>query len=81
MNACNGCHTCKLVYEEAADNSYLISHKVAVTDNKPGCLKPNATVAEKRAAGDSWVPPDYMDAARKYGAGMPTAVVNQMLRW
>ena len=44
-----------------------------------GASKPNATVAENREAGDSWVLPDYMDATRKYGAGLPTAVVNQML--
>ena len=77
MFECNGCHACKVVYEEAGDGRHYL--KFAFTDHKPGCLKPQQTVAEKRATGDLWVPKDYLAAAKKFGAGLPTAVVNRML--
>jgi hypothetical protein len=77
MFECNGCHTCKVIFEEAGDGAYYL--RFAATDHKPGCLKPQQTVAEKRATGDMWVSKEYVAAAKKYGKGLPTKVVNRML--
>jgi hypothetical protein len=65
MLECNGCHKCKVVFEEAGDGGHYL--KFATTDHKPGCLKPQQTVAEKRATGDLWVSKEYVTAAKKYG--------------
>jgi hypothetical protein len=82
MFECNKCgihQACKVIYEEADDGAYYLNF--ALTDHVAGggCLKPKATVAEKRAAGDLWIPEGYLEMARKFGAGLPTSVVHQML--